>query len=140
MLPSKNGSPVTGSNDDIRNPDGTFPRGKSGNPAGRPLGSKNKITLLKQSLELQLREQAAPDIGRVLAKAFELALDGDRQMIKLLVEAHLSKNATDESGKAADRPQINITGVSKVELSTPPSPASTEAPSEAPSPSSDLIN
>jgi hypothetical protein len=120
-----------------RNPDGTFPEGKSGNPKGRPLGSKNKITLLKQSLELQLREQAESRMPAVLEKAIELALDGDRAMLKLLLEQHLSKGASDESGKAAERPQINITGVSKVEVSSPASsPASTDVADGAPSSSS----
>lgn len=69
-----------------------FRPGESGNPVGRPKGSKNKITLLKQSLELQLREQAAPNIGAVLAKAVELALKGDKVMIKLLLELHMSRS------------------------------------------------
>lgn len=86
---------------------GRFEKGKSGNALGRPKGSKNKITLIKQSLELQLREQAAPDIGEVLAKAFELALEGDAQMIKMLVELHMSKG-TNEDGKASEKVAIQI--------------------------------
>lgn len=79
----------------------------SGNPAGRPKGSKNAITLLKQSLELELREQAAPDVGGVLRKAVEMALAGDRQMIKLILELHISKpaHAEDEQG---GKNQVNI--------------------------------
>lgn len=124
----------------LRNPDGTFPEGKSGNPKGRPLGSKNKITLLKQSLELQLREQVAPNLPAVFNKIVELALEGDRTMLKLLAELHMSKGVADEVGKAVERPQINITGVSKVEVSTPPSPPSTDGPDETPSPSSHLFD
>jgi hypothetical protein len=86
---------------------GTFLKGVSGNPAGRPKGSKNAITLLKQSLELQLRDQAAIDMPAVLAKAVELALEGDRQMIKLLVDAHLSKGTNDQA-KAAEKVAIQI--------------------------------
>jgi hypothetical protein len=90
-----------------RKKDGTFPTGVSGNPAGRPKGSKNAITLLKQSLELQLREQAAPDMGQVLDKATELALDGNTAMIKLLLELHMSKNTNDEA-KAREHVAIQI--------------------------------
>ena len=111
---------------------GTFPAGQSGNPAGRPLGAKNKITLLRQALELDLREQAQPHMRLVLAKAIELALDGDRAMIKLLLEQHMSKAPAEELGAAAERPHINITGVSKVEVSAP-SPASSEVAIETPS-------
>lgn len=115
-----------------RKKDGTFVPGKSGNPAGRPVGAKNKITLLRQGLELELREFAAPKMRAVLEKAFELALDGDRTMIKLLVEQHMAKAPAEDSGTVAERPQINITGVSKVEVSAP-SPASSEVAVEAPS-------
>lgn len=91
----------------VRKEDGTFPKGVSGNPAGRPKGSKNAITLLKQSLELQLREQAAPDIGAVLDKAVEMALDGHPGMIKMLVELHMSKSTNDEA-KASEKVAIQI--------------------------------
>lgn len=90
-----------------RNPDGTFPKGTSGNPAGRPKGTKNKITLLRQSLELQLREQAAPDIGAVMEKAIEMATEGHPGMIKLLLELHMAKQAP-EAEKASEKVEINI--------------------------------
>lgn len=89
-----------------------FVAGKSGNPSGRPKGSKNQITLLRQSLELQLREAAAPDMAKVMRKAVDLALEGDRSMIKLLLELHVSKQSNDED-RAADKVEINIS-------STPP--------------------
>jgi hypothetical protein len=87
--------------------DTQFPEGTSGNPSGRPKGSKNKITLLKQMLEVQLREAAKVDMPAVLQKATELALQGDRTMLKLLLELHMSKGyATDE--KASEKVEINI--------------------------------
>jgi hypothetical protein len=91
----------------VRDDDGKFVQGVSGNPGGRPKGSKNKITLLRQSLELQLREQAAPNMGDVLRTAVALALDGDRAMIKLLLEMHMSKSAPEDS-KGAERVAIQI--------------------------------
>lgn len=87
---------------------GTFVTGVSGNPSGRPKGSKNQITLLRQSLELQLREAAAPDMLGVLQKAVELAKEGDRTMIKLLLELHMSKQAQD-ADHAQEKVEINIT-------------------------------
>jgi hypothetical protein len=85
-----------------------FVKGVSGNPSGRPKGSKNQITLLRQSLELQLREAAAPDMLGVLNKAVELAKEGDRAMIKLLLELHMSKQAQDQEN-AVEKVEINIT-------------------------------
>lgn len=85
-----------------------FKDGMSGNPGGRPKGSKNKITLLRQSLELQLREAAQVDMPAVLKKAVDLALAGDRTMIKLLLELHMSKGPADQE-RAAEKVEINIT-------------------------------
>jgi hypothetical protein len=85
-----------------------FVKGVSGNPTGRPKGSKNQITLLRQSLELQLREAAAPDMLGVLTKAVELAKEGDRSMIKLLLELHMSKQASEQEN-AVEKVEINIT-------------------------------
>lgn len=100
-----------------RGEDGTFQKGQSGNPVGRPKGSKNKITLLKQSMELMLREQAAPDIGAVMEKAVEMALDGDRTMIKLLLEQHMSKGVTDDA-KVSDKVAIQINQTGPAEIKT----------------------
>lgn len=125
-------TPSPRSSNEKRTRKGTFKAGQSGNPNGRPLGAKNKITILRQGIELELREFAAPRMRDVLAKAFELALGGDRAMIKLLVEQHMAKAPSDDSGVVAERPQIKITGVSKVEVSAP-SPASSEVAIEAPS-------
>ena len=84
-----------------------FPEGKSGNPTGRPKGSKNKITLLKQMLEVQLREAAQDRMPEVLNKAMEMALLGDRSMLKLLIELHMSKGYASEE-KASEKVEINI--------------------------------
>ena len=78
---------------------------------GRPKGSKNKITLLKQELELQLREQAAPRIAEVLDRAIEMALAGDRTMIKLLLEMHMAKGSGDDSKVQNFKPEIHINGL-----------------------------
>ena len=91
----------------IRDEKGRFPKGVSGNPAGRPKGSVSKVTILKQALEEQLREQAAPDMSKVMQKALELAQEGDRSMIKLLLELHMSKGVGDDK-EAKEKVSINI--------------------------------
>lgn len=110
--------------------DTQFKEGVSGNPGGRPKGSKNKITLLRQSLELQLREASQDRMPEVLNKAFELALAGDRTMLKLLLELHMSKGAA-ESEKAAEKVEIKI--------STRPTESVTQTTSELPT-SEDTID
>lgn len=95
--------------------DTKFKPGQSGNPTGRPKGSKNQITLLKESMELLLREEATPeDLKQVMRTALDLATKGDRSMIKLILELHMSKGTTQDTSKAAEKVQININGPSQV--------------------------
>lgn len=100
----------------IHRADGRFMPGQSGNPDGRPKGSKNQITLLKESMELLLRNEASPeDLRGVMREALTMALQGDRSMIKLILELHMSKGTTTDNSKAAEKVQINISGPSQVE-------------------------
>lgn len=69
-----------------RRPVSKWRPGQSGNPAGRPKGVRNKITMMKEVLEGELRAQVGPQMAAVLAKAISMALDGNEQMIKLLVD------------------------------------------------------
>ena len=92
--------------------------GQSGNPNGRPKGSKNKITLLKQVLEAELREASKSKMPEVMAKALELALQGDRSMIKLLLELHMSKGYLPDE-KAAEKVEINISTAAPAETKKP---------------------
>jgi len=98
--------------------DTKFQKGVSGNPGGRPKGSKNKITLLKQSLELQLRDQAAPDMQAVMDKAVELALEGDKHMIKLLLDLHVSRAGNNDETKGSDKVAIQINTVETPSINT----------------------
>lgn len=93
-----------------RTDSGHFPKGVSGNPKGRPKGSRNQITLLKESLELQLREQGASRMPQILETAIDLALDGDRAMLKLLLELHLTKGGTGDVKAGQEKVTINIKG------------------------------
>ena len=65
---------------DFRRADGRFAKGRSGNPAGRPKGSRNRSTLLAEAL---IEERAEP----ITAKVIEAAEGGDRQMLRLLFRA-----------------------------------------------------
>lgn len=78
---------------------GSFLKGVSGNPAGRPKGSKNKITLMKLALEGELRTQLKKDAVDILDMAIKLAKSGDTAMLKLLIDKMIptSKAMEDDS-------------------------------------------
>jgi hypothetical protein len=83
--------------------------GQSGNPAGRPLGSKNRITQQKIGIEAQLRDQLGEYMPEVLQRAIELALKGDRVMLRLLIEMCMSKAvAVDDVSEGKDKVQVTI--------------------------------
>src|SRR5215471_9786577 len=58
---------------------GRFPKGQSGNPAGRPPGSRNAVTELADSL-------LDGEAEGLVRKCVELALAGDKTALKLCIE------------------------------------------------------
>jgi len=62
-----------------RTPKGRYPKGTSGNPSGRPPGSRNKSTLLL----LAPLEQAADSL---VQRAIAMALDGSVPALRLCIE------------------------------------------------------
>jgi hypothetical protein len=106
--PSSNKPSTSGDSTPHPNRPQLYRPGQSGNPLGRPKGSKNRITLLKLQLEESLREQAAPQIAEVLQTAIDMALNERHPgMIKLLLELHMSKNA-EQTDENADRKDVTI--------------------------------
>lgn len=89
--------------------DGTFPKGVSGNPKGRPIGSKNKVNVLKVLQEETFREANATKIAQVLNDVVRQALDGAQWAQKIIWEASISKaNISEEKATADNAPQITI--------------------------------
>ena len=60
-----------------------FLKGCSGNPAGRPLGSKNKCT--------QFRELLEDDLPALVSVLRDKALEGDMNAMRLLLERLVPK-------------------------------------------------
>ncbi len=86
-----------------------FVKGQSGNPNGRPRGSKNKITLMKLALEGELRTQLKPDMAEILAVAIMKAKGGNESMIKLLLDKTLpTTKAAEDEAPAKEKVQIFI--------------------------------
>jgi hypothetical protein len=69
----------------LRTSEGRFSPGQSGNPAGRPKGSRNKATLVAEAL---LDEATGP----VVAKAIDEALAGDGAMLRTVFQAICKKD------------------------------------------------
>jgi len=99
-----------------------FQPGESGNPDGRPVGSKDKRT--------QYRELFEPHADALIQKVINLALDGDTTCLKMcidrIVSPFRSKNATvildDIEGTLTEKGEKIINAMGKGELS--PSDAS----------------
>lgn len=62
----------------------------SGNPKGRPPGSRNRANLVKEFIEEKLTNELEDEAVQVLHVAIRKAKDGDNAMIKLLLGDMLS--------------------------------------------------
>ena len=71
--------PVDSLQKQVPGPDGHFQKGRSGNPAGCPRGSRNRSTL---AAEILLEGEAEA----LTRRAIELALEGDTTALKLCLE------------------------------------------------------
>jgi len=87
---------------------GTFVKGQSGNPLGRPKGSKNQITLAKLALEEQLRDALGPQMAEVAAKVVMQALEGDKSSQKLVWDSIMSKQALTEDKTSGSKQEIKV--------------------------------
>lgn len=83
-------------------------QGQSGNPAGRPKGAKNKITLMKLALEGELRAQIGPDMAAVVTKCLEMAKNGNEAMIKLLIDKTVPTTKAQDEEPGKEKIQIVI--------------------------------
>jgi hypothetical protein len=85
-----------------RDEEGKFVAGRSGNPRGRPRGGKNRITQLKQNLEIAVREAiSTQDIVDVMKAMVEEAKNGSVTAQKAVLEHFVSKAKEGEDIEAA---------------------------------------
>jgi hypothetical protein len=87
---------------------GQFVKGQSGNPEGRPKGSKNRITVQKLMIEEAFRDGSEGDIAEVLKKVVAQALEGDKASQKLIWDANISKQTLAEDKAAGTKQSITV--------------------------------
>ncbi len=74
---------ITGTKQEIkRNPDGTFPEGVSGNPAGKPKGVRHLSTLLEEAIRRVAEDTGTPEDVAIVKKVIEKAKGGDMKAIE----------------------------------------------------------
>lgn len=86
-----------------------FQKGQSGNPAGRPKGSKNKATVISEAIQGKLVGQLEKDAQAILLKTIEMAKDGDTTCIKLLMDRLMPAMRAGDNAKASGVGGISIT-------------------------------
>jgi hypothetical protein len=91
-----------------RDSEGQWVPGVSGNPRGRPKGSKNRITLLKAMAEEAVREKHTPQMLEVIQQIINQAQDGDKEAQRLVWNAIMSKGLSDSDGKVKEKVEIKI--------------------------------
>jgi hypothetical protein len=84
----------------VRNEDGTFPKGVSGNPKGRPPSRRAQIDQLKQDLEIAVRGHIQPaQVVRIITKMAQLAEEGNTKAAKLVLDLAVSSAAVQSDAK-----------------------------------------
>lgn len=79
---------------------GQFKKGVSGNPHGRPKGSKNLITEAKMDLELALRQNVRVEqVRQIVNKMCDLAVEGNVAAAKLILDKTISNARVEDDPK-----------------------------------------
>jgi hypothetical protein len=109
-----------------RTESGQFPKGTSGNPAGRPPGRKGEIVALKQDLEVAIRSHVDPrKIAKIINVVVNKAMNGNLQAAKLILDKVLSNAGETEDevgGKGSIRIVIENATIAAVAASRPHPP------------------
>ncbi len=84
-------------------------KGQSGNPGGRPVGSKNRLTLLREAVIAEAEELVLDNWAALVAKTIELAQNGDTTCLKILWDRIIpAKKAIDGIHRDSSEFGVNI--------------------------------
>jgi Family of unknown function (DUF5681) len=84
-----------------------FPRGRSGNPKGRPRGAKNTATLTREILDEKIEFSSGTGVRKIsrreaILRSFgEFALDGDTKSAAFLFRLDMPESAEDQADNGA---------------------------------------
>jgi hypothetical protein len=84
-----------------------FKKGEVANPNGRPRGSKNKVTLLKEAVLMEAEDLVLRKFKDIVEKTIELAENGDSTCMKIIWDRVLPKDI-DKQSKKDDKMNITI--------------------------------
>lgn len=97
-----------------------FEKGKSGNPKGRPVGSKNAMTLLRETVLTKSEELVLKDWNKVVKATVDLAKNGDATCLKILWDRMVpTTKAIDPSKRGGTGGVTIIVQGTKTEIQTP---------------------
>lgn len=106
-------------------------KGQSGNPKGRPPGSKNQISLIKLQVEGEMRARMSPRMADVVEEMFRQALPtekvdpktgeitivpGDKDMLKTIFKSWVSGARSSEDETPREKISITIGKLDQVPL------------------------
>jgi hypothetical protein len=83
--------------------------GESGNPLGRPLGTRNQLVSVKRKLELAVREgMSAKRLSRIIDKMAKMAEGGDVKAARLILDKFISPAGADDEVAESTNQGITI--------------------------------
>lgn len=86
-----------------------FKPGQSGNPNGRPKGSKNKLTLLREAVLESAEDIVLSNFEDIVRSTVELAKQGDATALKIVWDRIIpSKRAIEDKKEGSDKLNITI--------------------------------
>lgn len=86
-----------------------FQKGKSGNPGGRPKGSKNKATLLREAMQKKADVMLSKELPQVLRAVVTAAKAGDMSAAKMILDRTIPTKRADDGNDTEGNKQIQIT-------------------------------
>ena len=86
-----------------------FQKGKSGNPLGRPKGSKNKSTILREAMLTKTDRMLSREVPKVLDVVIKAAVAGDMAAAKMILDRAVPVRKAGDGAESAPLTGINIT-------------------------------